>query len=259
MTAHLREPRRDRDRPEGLSGAVGVGARRRLGRRRGGRRRRGAARPAPARSSSGRSTGCSPARAGRRRRAAAGMGHRAALGPDVVDRVLDDVERRRFLVEPAREDPLELALRVAHVELDEGAGQLLRPPRARSSRRRAAARSRRRPAPPGPACSVEFARQAVALVEQAEHRDPLAPSASCPARAAVTVCGTSTVSIRRIVGLGLLLLGAPRGSQAASASSAAAIRQGSARAPSLSRASRPDSRRSPPARWPPRSSAPEGR
>jgi len=43
--------------------------------------------------------------------------------------VLDDIQAGRFLVEPAGEDPLELALRVAHVDLDEGAGQLLDLPR----------------------------------------------------------------------------------------------------------------------------------
>jgi hypothetical protein len=53
------------------------------------------------------------------------MRHRAALGPDVVDRVLGDVEGRRFLVQPAGEDPLEATLRVTDVELDEGAGDLL--------------------------------------------------------------------------------------------------------------------------------------
>jgi hypothetical protein len=46
--------------------------------------------------------------------------------------MLDDVERRALLPQPARENPLELALRVAHVELDEGAGQpLLLPGRGR--------------------------------------------------------------------------------------------------------------------------------
>jgi hypothetical protein len=39
--------------------------------------------------------------------------------------VLDDVEPGRFLVEPAREDPLEAPLRVGDVDLHEGAGQLL--------------------------------------------------------------------------------------------------------------------------------------
>jgi hypothetical protein len=39
--------------------------------------------------------------------------------------VLDGVERRRFLIEPAGEDTPELVVGPAHVELDEGAGQLL--------------------------------------------------------------------------------------------------------------------------------------
>ena len=103
--------------------------------------------------SSARSTGCSAAAGRHRRRSSPGMLHRAALGPDVVDRMLDDVERRRLLVEPAektrRKRPA--VVRLLDVELDEGAGELLRLPGARSSRRRAAARSRRRPAPPGQA------------------------------------------------------------------------------------------------------------
>jgi hypothetical protein len=39
--------------------------------------------------------------------------------------VLDDVPGRRLLVQPAREDPAELAVRAAHIQLDESAGQLL--------------------------------------------------------------------------------------------------------------------------------------
>jgi hypothetical protein len=42
--------------------------------------------------------------------------------------VLDDVERRRLLVEPPGKHPLELAARVADVELDKGPGQLLHLP-----------------------------------------------------------------------------------------------------------------------------------
>jgi hypothetical protein len=45
--------------------------------------------------------------------------------------MLDRVERRRFLVEPAGKDAAELALRIADVELQEGAGQLLDLPRRR--------------------------------------------------------------------------------------------------------------------------------
>jgi hypothetical protein len=86
--------------------------------------------------------------------------------------MLDDVERRRLLVQPPGKDPVELALRVSHVELDEGAGQLLRLPR----RRRLAgskvdddvARSHR---------LARFHRQrlgySVALVEQPEDGDAL--------------------------------------------------------------------------------------
>jgi hypothetical protein len=39
--------------------------------------------------------------------------------------MLDQVERRGFLVKPAGEDAAELSLRIAHVELDEGSGELL--------------------------------------------------------------------------------------------------------------------------------------
>jgi hypothetical protein len=85
--------------------------------------------------------------------------------------VLDDVQRRRFLIEPTREDAAELTVRPAHVELDEGAGQLLGLPW----------RSRLAIAQPhdhvadtdglaGP--QRQIALDAVALVEQAEHRDP---------------------------------------------------------------------------------------
>jgi hypothetical protein len=43
--------------------------------------------------------------------------------------VLDDVQRRRFLIQPARKDPLELVLGIGDVHLDEGARQLLGLPR----------------------------------------------------------------------------------------------------------------------------------
>jgi hypothetical protein len=87
--------------------------------------------------------------------------------------VLDDVEPRRFLVEPARKDPPEgLGARIADVDLDEGAGQLLHLPwRGRLAGAQPhddvaganrLARAQR-----------EFAHLAVALVEQPQHRDPL--------------------------------------------------------------------------------------
>jgi hypothetical protein len=100
------------------------------------------------------------------------MGHRTALGPDIVDRVFDDVEPRRFLVKPARKDPLEAALGVANVELDEGAGQLLDFPRRRCL---ASAQPDDDVAEPDRLARPhgELARNAVALVEEADHRHAL--------------------------------------------------------------------------------------
>jgi hypothetical protein len=82
--------------------------------------------------------------------------------------VLDDVQPRRFLVEPARKDPLETPLRVADVELDEGAGQLLDLP---GRRRLAGAQPDDDVADPDRLARPqgEFARQAVALVQKADH------------------------------------------------------------------------------------------
>ncbi len=100
------------------------------------------------------------------------MGHRAALGPHVVDRMLDDVERRRFLVQPARKHPLKLPLGVAHVQLHEGARQLLGLPRGG---RLASAQADDNVADAHrlPRLERELLRYAVALVEQAEHGHPL--------------------------------------------------------------------------------------
>jgi hypothetical protein len=86
--------------------------------------------------------------------------------------MLDDVERRSLLVEPAREDALPATLRVAHVELDEGAGQSLHFPRRRGL---AGAKPDDRIPHPDRLAGLERdrARDAVALVQEAEHRHPL--------------------------------------------------------------------------------------
>ena len=108
-----------------------------------GRRRRAAAGAASRRPTSARSTGCSPQRAMPAPRArAAREGHRAALGPDVVDRMLDDVERRGFLVQPAREHPPPAARRGAARRAGRRRRSAARSPTARSSRRRAGERWR---------------------------------------------------------------------------------------------------------------------
>ena len=101
---------------------------------RGARRRRSAPRPRRRRrppATSARSIAWPARRSAARRRVGPGLreGHRAALGPDVVDRVLDDVERRAFLVQPARERPPPVLVDAAHVDLHERAGQLLLLPR----------------------------------------------------------------------------------------------------------------------------------
>lgn len=100
------------------------------------------------------------------------MRHRAALGPDIVDRVLDDVERRRFLVEPTREDPPPARVAPFDVELDERAGQRLGLPGcaglAGAQPHDDVADAQR---------LARFHRQVslepVALVEQPDHRDAL--------------------------------------------------------------------------------------
>jgi hypothetical protein len=86
--------------------------------------------------------------------------------------VLDDVERRSLLVEPAREDPLPASLRVAHVELDESAGQRLHLP---GSGRLAGAKPDDGVSHANRLAGLEGerARDPVALVEQPQHRHPL--------------------------------------------------------------------------------------
>jgi hypothetical protein len=86
--------------------------------------------------------------------------------------VLDDVQGRRFLVEPAGEDPLPAALRGPHAELDEGAGQLLDFP---GRGRLAGAKANDGVADPNglPGFQGQVSRDAVALVEEAEHRHAL--------------------------------------------------------------------------------------
>ena len=86
--------------------------------------------------------------------------------------MLDDIERRRFLVDPARKNPLPALVGKADVDLDESAGQFLLLPR---SRRLAGAK----PDHDVLAARVltrmqrNIANDAVALVEQAQHRHPL--------------------------------------------------------------------------------------
>jgi hypothetical protein len=86
--------------------------------------------------------------------------------------MLDDVERRRLLVQPAREHPVERPLGIGDVELDEGAGQLLDLPGRAGL---AGAQPDDDVADPQRLAGLQrqIALDAVALVEQADDRHPV--------------------------------------------------------------------------------------
>jgi hypothetical protein len=86
--------------------------------------------------------------------------------------VLDDVERRRLLIDPARKGALPLLVGPLHVQLNEGAGQRLRFPRRRLL---AGAKPHDRILDPHRLARLQHqvADDAIALVEEAEDRDPL--------------------------------------------------------------------------------------
>jgi len=86
--------------------------------------------------------------------------------------MLDDVERRAFLVQPAREDPPPPPARLLDVELHEGPGEALILPRRR---RIAGAQANHRVAEADRLAWLQrdVADDSVALVEQPEHGDPL--------------------------------------------------------------------------------------
>jgi hypothetical protein len=86
--------------------------------------------------------------------------------------VFDDVERRRFLVQPAGKDPLPLPVRPLGVDLDERAGQLLFLPWSRGLTG-AETDDHVLPARRLPRVKRHILDDAVALVEDAEHRDAL--------------------------------------------------------------------------------------
>ena len=86
--------------------------------------------------------------------------------------MLDDVERRTFPVNPAREYPVPVLVRALDVDLDEGAGQFFALPRRR---RLAGAQADDDVLDPDRLAGLQrqVANDAVALVEQAQHGDPL--------------------------------------------------------------------------------------
>jgi hypothetical protein len=86
--------------------------------------------------------------------------------------VLDDVERRRFLVDPAGKHPFPLLVGALDVDLDKGAGQLLLLPWCG---RLARPQADHQVFPPRGLAGVkrDILHDPVALVEDRKHRDPL--------------------------------------------------------------------------------------
>jgi len=84
--------------------------------------------------------------------------------------VLNDVERRLFGIEPARKRPRPAPVGLAHVELDERAGQLVRLPR-RGALARAQMHDRVAVAQRLAAAHPHFPGLAVELAEQPQHTD----------------------------------------------------------------------------------------
>jgi hypothetical protein len=86
--------------------------------------------------------------------------------------VLDDVERRRFLVDPARKDPAPARIRLLDVHLDERTGQLLILP-GRGGLASPQAHDDVVPAGRLTGLQADIANDTVALVKEAENRDAI--------------------------------------------------------------------------------------
>jgi hypothetical protein len=86
--------------------------------------------------------------------------------------MLDVVERRRFLVQPAREDPAPRLVGPFDIDLDEGAGELLLLPR-RGRLARPEAHEQVLPARRLAGMQRDILHDSVALVEDPEDRDAL--------------------------------------------------------------------------------------
>jgi hypothetical protein len=86
--------------------------------------------------------------------------------------VLDDVQRRRFPIDPAGEDPAPFLVGALHVQLEKRACQFLLLPR---SGRLAGAQANDRIAGPDrlPRLHPQIVDDSVALVEEADDRDPV--------------------------------------------------------------------------------------
>ena len=86
--------------------------------------------------------------------------------------MLYHIERRRFLIKPSRERPLPAPVRLLHVELDEGSGELFVFPR-RGRLARPQPHDHVLPADRLPGMQRDVLDDAVALVEDSQDRDTL--------------------------------------------------------------------------------------
>jgi hypothetical protein len=119
--------------------------------------------------------------------------------------VLDDVERRRFLVEPAGKCPVPALVRSLHVELDESPGEPLFLPRSSGFAR---AEPDDCVLDPQRLAGLErdVANDSVALVEEPQDRDPIRHR-----RDAGDICGGGRkplVGLRFLIGLRRLIFAA---------------------------------------------------
>jgi hypothetical protein len=117
--------------------------------------------------------------------------------------MLDNVERRRLPVDPARKDPPPVRVRLLHVHLDEGAGQLLTLPR-RSGLAGPKAHDDVVPAGRLAGLQPDVADDAVALVEEPEDRDAIRHRGHARMLAAAAGRALRRSSVRLLGGLVLL-------------------------------------------------------
>jgi hypothetical protein len=113
--------------------------------------------------------------------------------------MLDDVERRRFLVDPARKDALPAAAGLLHIQLDERAGQFLIFPR-RAGFAGAQADDRVLDLDRLARLQGQIAYDAVALVEEAQNRHPLGHRRHSDDNAGTRHIGANGCRARRFLG-----------------------------------------------------------
>jgi hypothetical protein len=122
--------------------------------------------------------------------------------------VLDNVERRRFLVEPARKGAAPALVRALDIDLDKGAGELLFLPWG-GRFARTQAHDQIFPARRLPRVQRDALHDAVALVEYAEDGDAL-----CHRRHSGLIAGGCRCGVVRLRRAGLRLLSAAARSEA---------------------------------------------